>query len=975
MNEPDKRLIEDYLPIADISAEASIENSVTQARGYLSKALLSILHRWWARRPLAACRAAAYGALVPASRFVPGNGTDAQKKSLGRANAAKFIKALCQRTVSQDQLRLATDHIRDSHGDHAPRVLDMFAGGGSMPLEASRLGCESHALELNPVAHLVQLGTLVYPARFAKTIVGEVRRWSQVVFERTRQEVGDLYQPIPDPESESVSLAGKLQTEFEASGFEPRQGELRNPCGLLTPVAYIWTRTVPCLRPGCKMHVPLHRQTWLRKKAGGFVAVKPIAQMGDAQAEYKILTSSLDEADEAVADWQFDPSDLSTAGETTCPACTATVAKPQIKSSGKSGTMGVHLMAVACTRPGERGKVYVPGSVFLREQQGNGQVEERLKSLLAETGLTLPTELIFAGDSRAFFSHLYGMMTFADHFTTRQLLTLLTFVKHLREAHKEMLADEFDAELARAVVTYIAFIVDKVAERGANICRWHPGAEKIEGPIANGTMPMVWDFPEANPFGGASGSWSQSAHDVIGALEALANAGLTECVVQRGSALSLPYEDNSFDAVITDPPYYDNVPYSHLADFFYVWLKRSVGYLYPEHFAAESSPTKSEAVMEAARHGGNEEKARAEYETMMGQAFRQAHRVLKAGAPLICVYAHKTTAGWATLIDAMRTAGFVVTEAWPIDTENPSRQRSKDSSALASSIFLVAKKREVMAKGNYEQNVRPELESIVRERVNSLWDLGVTGADLVIACVGAGLRAFTAYSSVEYANGDGVPAERFLTEVEAVVLDTILARLSKEVGANGGRSGLAGLDAASRFYTLWRYTYKFAELDAGEAIIFANGTHVELDGIDGLSSGTRPLLEKKKGKYRLLDYSERGDDASMGMASEGGQPAPLIDALHRLLWLMERHPSGIPDFLRDARPSTEQMRLAAQALAGPALKGGELGEVATGSELAALMKLTANWRSVVEDASATPVEREDRRTGQSKLRFEKGDHR
>jgi len=379
--------------------------------------------------------------------------------------------------------------------------------------------------------------------------------------------------------------------------------------------------------------------------------------------------------------------------------------------------------------------------------------------------------------------------------------------------------------------------------------------------------------------------------------------------------------------------------------------------------------------MEAARHGGNEEKARAEYETMMGQAFRQAHRVLKAGAPLICVYAHKTTAGWATLIDAMRTAGFVVTEAWPIDTENPSRQRSKDSSALASSIFLVAKKREVMAKGNYEQNVRPELESIVRERVNSLWDLGVTGADLVIACVGAGLRAFTAYTSVEYANGDEVPAGRFLTEVEAVVLDTILARLSKEVGANGGRGGLAGLDAASRFYTLWRYTYKFAELDAGEAIIFANGTHVELDGIDGLSSGTRPLLEKKKGKYRLLDYSERGDDASMGMASEAGQPAPLIDALHRLLWLMERHPSGIPDFLRDARPSTEQMRLAAQALAGPALKGGELGEVATGSELAALMKLTANWRSVVEDASATPAEREERRTGQSKLRFEKGDHR
>lgn len=463
MNDSDKRLIEDYLPIADISAEASIENSVTQARGYLSKALLSILHRWWARRPLAACRAAAYGALVPASRFVPGNGTDAQKKSLGRANGAKFIKALCQRTVSQDHLRQAAQHIREAHSDCVPRVLDMFAGGGSMPLEASRLGCESHALELNPVAHLVQLGTLVYPARFANRIVREVRRWSQVVFERTRHEVGDLYQPIPDPESRSLPLAGKLQAEFEASGFEPRQGELRSPCGLLTPVAYIWTRTVPCQRPGCKMHVPLHRQTWLRKKAGGFVAVRPSAHIGTTQADYKILTSSLDDAEEAVADWHFDPSDLSAAGETTCPACTATVTKQQIKSSGKSGTMGVHLMAVACTRPGDRGKVYLPGSAFLREQQDVESADQRLKSLLAETGLTLPTELIFAGDSRAFFSHLYGMTTFADHFTSRQLLTLLTFVKHLREAHKEMLADELDEGFAKAVVTYIAFIVDKIS--------------------------------------------------------------------------------------------------------------------------------------------------------------------------------------------------------------------------------------------------------------------------------------------------------------------------------------------------------------------------------------------------------------------------------------------------------------------------------------------------------------------------------
>ena len=178
-----------------------------------------------------------------------------------------------------------------------------------------------------------------------------------------------------------------------------------------------------------------------------------------------------------------------------------------------------------------------------------------------------------------------------------------------------------------------------------------------------------------------------------------------------------------------------------------------------------------------------------------------------------------------------------------------------------------------------------------------------------------------------------------------------MKRFSKEVGGNGGRYGLASVDPATRFYTLWRYTYKSADLDAGEAIIFANGTHVELDGLNGLSQRFAAVGRKEKRQVPLLDYTERGDDAKLGMPSEDGQPAPLIDALHRLLWLMERHPSGIPEFLREARPNTEQMRLVAQALAGPALKGGELGEVATGSELAALTKLTANWRSVVEDAA------------------------
>lgn len=966
----DRRLIEDYLPIADISDEARIENSVTQARGYLSKALLSVLHRWWARRPLAACRAAVYGALVPASRFVPGNGTETRKKSLGRANAAKLLKALCQRSVTREQLKQAAEHIREANGGQSPRVLDMFAGGGSIPLEATRLGCESHALELNPVAHLVELATLVYPAQFGQELTKEVRRWSDVVFERTRKEVGDLYPSIPDPVTKPGKVLQKRQSEFEASGFETLQAELRVPEGFLTPVAYLWTRTVPCPRRGCGATVPLHRQTWLRKKDGGFVALKPVARKGKLTVEYELLVSDAGKPEDAITEWGFDPTDVSVSGETTCHSCHAPVPSEHLKTSGMNGTMGVQLMAAFCTRDGERGKVYLPAGATRDLEPDEAKVKERLTRLLKETGLTLPVESIFSGDTRAFFSHLYGLITFADHFTPRQLLTLFTFVKHIRKAHEEMVELGLEAKLASAIATYLAFILDKVAERGASVCRWHPGAEKIEGPIANGKMPMVWDFPEANPFGDSSGSWQQSAKDVLGSLNALAVDGFRECKVQRGSALELPFEDGSFDAVVTDPPYYDNVPYSHLADFFYVWLKRSVGHLYPEHFASAASPVKAEAVMDPSLHGGNKRAARKAYEAMMAQAFSEAKRVLKPDAPLVCVYAHKTTAGWSTLVDALRKTGFVVSEAWPIDTENPSRQRSKESSALATSIFLVARKRQTSEKGRYEE-VRPELEATIRERVGSLWDLGISGADLVIACVGAGLRAFTRCASVEYSNGDEVPAERFLAEVETTVLDTILARLSKEVGGNGGRYSLVGLDPATRFYVLWRYTYKASELDAGEAIVFANGTHVELDGPDGLSSGARALVEKKKGTYRLRDFDERGEEERLGLPSEYRQLPPLVDVLHRTLWLMENHPSELPDFMRLAEPNREQLRLLAQALAGPALAGGEVGNVSPTRELAALKTLTANWHSVVEDSAAAPAEREDRRTGQRPLAFEK----
>jgi putative DNA methylase len=973
----DKRLIEDYLPIEAISKEASREKSVRKGH-------ISTLHLWWARRPLVACRAAVYGALVPASRFRPKNGPEEKRESLTRANAAKFVERLCKYPGDPQVIAEAQRHILEAHAERLtqetgkkvtvedivegraprPKVLDMFAGGGAIPLEALRLGCEAYALDLNPVAHIIELCTLVYPQKYGKPdknskgsaedstwagLAEEVRYWGNWVLERVKAEIGDLYPPIPDPKAPKVrQVLGKAQFEMTGKGFEhPGQQRLavETPAGHLTPVTYLWTRTVRCKNPSCGATVPLVRQTWLCKKKDRKIALRMTAPKGE-RVTFAVAEASSGEV------LDFDPEAFSKGGNATCPFCGTVADNDYVQTLGRAGLVGAQLMAVVCGRDSQQGKTYVSASDLSDEFHVPAEtIAHRLQVLSSTAGLTAPQEPInplrpspwtrgASGVTR------HGLMKWGDLFAPRQVLCLLTFVLAVREVEKQLSQMGYQRERTTAILANLALLVDRQADYNSTLCSWHNTRELIGHTYGRQALPMVWDYTELNPFGGGSGSADGAIEWICGYISREASSG-SPAVVSRGSATDLASPDDTFDAVITDPPYYDNVPYADISDFFYVWLKRTVGHLYPEHFATELTPKKTEATALASRHSGDMDKANAEYESMMFASFRETFRVLKSNGQVVIVYAHKTTLGWATLVDAIRRAGFMVAEAWPLDTEMGARLLAMESAALASSIFLVARKREGTATGQYEDEVRPELEQIVRERVETLWEIGVSGADLVIACVGAGLRAFTRFAKVDYANGEEVPAERFLAEVETLVLETILARLSREVSGDGGRNGLANVDTWTRFYTLWQYTYKSAELDAGEAIIFANGTHVELDGSHGLSQRSRPLVEKKKGKYRLLDYADRGDDARLGMPSEDGQPTPVIDALHRLLWLMERHPSSIPEFLREARPNTEQMRLVAQALVGPALKGGELGEVASGSELAALTKLTANWRSVV----------------------------
>ncbi len=915
----DRRLIEDLIPIREISAEASREKSLRHGN-------ISTLHLWWARRPIVAARAAVYGALVPAP-------ADAQQRDI----YMERMRKLCSWEIPHGVLEQARQDILDANNGQPPRVLDMFAGGGSIPLEVLRLGCEAYAVDLNPVAHIIELCTLVYPQKYGPSLVTDVKKWGEWVIERAKAQLIEFY-PVPQSEQH-------IDNNIVQSTLTGEQSAIQSN-GALTPIAYLWTRTVPCPNPTCGATVPLVRQTWLRKKEGSYIALRMTPDHDTKKVRFEKMQSS------TLQGVGFDPEAGSRRGSTVCQHCGATVNSEYVKQQGRAGNIKQQLIAVVATKQDNKGKTYLDVTHLPTWIQSEGYIQQRVVDICHNEQLTLPEESLPKEDGKNFWTVEYGLTRFVDLFTPRQLLSLLTFTAEVHHAYTAMLKEGIDSERAAAITTYLGMIIDRLADFNSTLCTWISMGDFVAHTYARQTLPMVWDFAEINPIGNGSGNTKDSLNRSVEVIENCTINMLNPSKVLRASATKLPLEDATMDAVITDPPYYDNVSYADLSDFFYVWLKRSIGFLYPEHFSTPLTPKKQEAIMAAYRHNKNKEAAKQSYETMMAQAFSEAYRVLKPGKPLICVYAHKTTLGWSTLIEALRHAGFVIVEAWPLDTERPGRSTSIGTAALASSIFLVARRRENEETGDYISQVRPQLVSIINERLDTLIGAGVTGADLIIATIGAGLRAYTQFARVEMPNGDELDSVTYLGEVEREVAQQVLQRLlSTGEGEAQEPTGarVAAVDTITRFYVTGRFFYGESPAPFDDMNLLARGMGVELDGPRGLMQGKKGLVKKDKDTVQLRDYRSRGDDENLGRLSESGNPAPLIDVLQRLLWLQEEKPYEVPDFLMKAHPHIEQLRMVAQALAGHALApAGSDGNTKQerSEEQKAVDRLLAGWRGL-----------------------------
>ena len=824
-----KSFIEVDFPVKEVSDESSREKNIRHGH-------ISTLHIWWARRPLASSRASIYAAL-----------TSEPKDEEERLKRAHFIANLSkwENSLNRNLIDRARDDILKANNGKKPRVLDPFAGGGAIPLEALRLGCEAYASDLNPVAVLIEKSTLEYPQRYGRKkveglygekeinpLLEDVKKWGGWVLEEAKKEIGKYY-----PEEEDGSI----------------------------PVGYIWARTIKCSNPACGVEIPLVRQTWLAKKDKKKIAYKIIPDGNRIEFEIK--------ADEQI---DFDPTiGTISRAKVICPRCGSGLSDKETRKQFQEGRAGQRMAVVVLHHPKRRGKVYRLAAEKDLEifREAEKHLEKKRQELFDKWGIDpVPNEPLTRVPVTFGVINVwvYGMNTWGDLFNARQKLALITFAEKVKQAYGEMLKEGYEEEYAKAVVSYLALGVDRLATFGCVITRWEPMRETPANIFGRQAIPMMWDYVDINSFSGVTGGWDLALNWIESCILQFSQISPIPATLTQSSATSPPYPDNFFDAVFTDPPYYDNVPYSYLSDFFYVWLKRTVGDLYPDLFATPLTPKSEEIVTYS--HGSEGFKGGKKFfEDMITKAFGEISRVLKPEGIACIVFAHKSTEAWETIINALLRSGLYLTASWPVHTEMKARLRAKESAALASSIYMVCRKR-TENKTAYFNEIKPQIEQKIKEKLDQFWNEGIGGSDFFISAIGPAMEVFGKYDSIERLSGEPVLTKELLDFVRKVVSEYALSKILKS-------PDLGSIDEETRFYLLWRWTYNSTKVHFDDARKLGQAVGTEIT--EKWNSG---FIKKDKEFISVLNAKERGNNFM-----ERGEFEGIINVLHASLLLWEQN--------------------------------------------------------------------------------------
>lgn len=827
-----KKLIEVALPLEAINAEAAREKSIRHGHP-------STLHLWWARRPLAAARAVIWSSLVDDPSSHPELYPTEEAQNAERQRLFAILEKLVKWENSNDPdvLNAAKAEILRSTNNNPPALLDPFAGGGAIPLEAQRLGLEAHAHDLNPVAVMINKAMIEIPPRFAgqspvnpdsrakldaasgwqgaQGLAADVQYYGEWMKREAFRRIGHLYP--------------KVKVPHEQGGGEA------------TVIAWIWARTVKCPNPACGCEMPLASSFVLSKKKGNEAFVQPQFDYESKKITYKVCygKGNIPESPKTSRGAKFK-----------CIMCGEVTQESYIKQESVQGRMGASLMAVVAE--GHNGRLYV-----------TPDEEQRLSALCPKPDTEYPDQAL-PYDPRNIWCVNYGLDTYDKLFTNRQLTALTTFSSLVAEAQAKAEADAVAAGIVNdhialseggsgaraygeAVGVYLAFVIDKMTDYNSSICSWHNSGEKMRNTFGRQAIPMVWDYAEANPFCSSSGSYENMLDWVVRCVELFPAQGSAE--VSQFDAQS----DCGLRNIMmsTDPPYYDNIGYADLSDFFYVWMRQSLKNTYPKLFRTMLVPKAEELVATPYRFEGSTEKARDFFEDGMLHTCQQIYQYAREDIPVTIYYAYKqsdtdekadgaktASTGWETMLSAIIKAGFAITGTWPMRTEMANRSIASGTNALASSIVLVCRKRPAAAPQATRRSFIAELKRELRPALQKLQRSNIAPVDLAQSAIGPGMGVYSRYTRVLEA--DGTP----MTVRSA--LQIINQELDVYFNEQDGE-----LDANSRFCVDLYTQNAFNNIKFGDADTLARAKNTSVAAL-----ASKGVLSAEKGIVRLLTREE-----------------------------------------------------------------------------------------------------------------------